>query len=266
MNSDSLIEILDGGKLTLLPRLWLRAASTCQLEAPVSREGRMRFSLKFGCILVAVLSISGGTTLPCRGQTNFPPCREDGSPPDGHEQCECHKPPMIYRGEYRNPEQRYQVHLPDGVAAIDPSCGRGGGGFKISLTHPDSGESEGELGWNLIWVGRSERNNQGFQQIADQWAQYQREDSQRDHSTDLQIDPPVQTSLSSLPAIELKASRTQLDRGKLIYEVMFAKDHDNYVYVLGMVSPLDRYDKGHELFQAVVEGFRYIPPERSATQ
>jgi hypothetical protein len=25
---------------------------------------------------------------------------------------------------------------------------------------------------------------------------------------------------------------------------------------LGMVSPADRYDKGHELFQAVVEGFR----------
>jgi len=174
---------------------------------------------------------------------------------------------MMYRGEYRNPERRYQVHLPHGVAAIGPSCGGIGNGFEISLTHPESGESEGESGRNLIWVGRSERTNRGLREMADQWAQYQREDSQRHHSTDVQIDPPVQTTLSSLPAIGLKASRTELDdRGNLIYEVVLAKDHDSYVYVVGMVSPAENYDKGHELFQAVLEGFRYIPPEQSAAQ
>jgi hypothetical protein len=30
----------------------------------------------------------------------------------------------FHRGEYRNPEHRYEVHLPDGVAAICPSRGR----------------------------------------------------------------------------------------------------------------------------------------------
>jgi hypothetical protein len=219
----------------------------------------MKFSFKFGCILVAALSISGGST----AQTNFPPCPEDASH-EIHEQCECPKPLGIYRGEYRNPERRYQVHLPDGVAAFGP-CGATNG-FAISLTHPDSGGSGEDPLSHRIWVFWWERPNQGLQQMADQWAQSQIEFSQRVQATDLQIDSSVQTSLSSLPAIELKASYTKLDHEKVIFEEILAKGPDNSVYLLGMTSPADRYDKDHELFQAIVKGFLYIPSERSPTQ
>lgn len=228
----------------------------------------MRFSFKLCCVFTALL-ISGASPLPCRAQASFPPCRPDGSMPDGLEQCECTKPPLIYRGEYRDPEGRYQIPLPDGVVATAPSRAPVGSGFfQISLAHPSSaqphpGENDGELPWNRFWFDRSGQTNLGLKEMADRWAQNRREESRRDHSTDLQIDPPVPTSLSSLPAIRLKATRNELDHGKVIYEVMVAKDQDEYVYV-GMVSSADHYEKSRELFQSVVEGFRYMPPNAPA--
>jgi hypothetical protein len=226
----------------------------------------MRFSFKPRWVLVAVLLTCGGSVLQCQAQTSFPPCRDDGFPPDGLDECECTKPPILYRGEYRSAGGRYQVHLPDGVVATAPSCGAVGKGFQIALAHRETGETDGELPWNRISVGWFERGNRGLQEMAERWTQNQGEDMQRDDSTDLQIDPPVQTSLSSLSAIRLKASRNSPSHGKLICEVLFAEDQDGNVYVVGMVSPAERHDKDKALFQDIVEGFRYIPPERSATR
>jgi hypothetical protein len=184
--------------------------------------------------------------------------------PDGVNQCWC-EPKIVHLRTYRNPEYEYEVQVPDGIAEI-LGCSGIGTGFQKSLTHPEIGKNEGELPWNMIWVGRAERNNHTFQQVADEWAQSQRDDSERTHSTDLQIDPPVQTSLSSLTAIELKASRTQPNHGRLIYEVIAAKTRDNYAYVLGMVTPADQYDKNEGLFKAIVDGFRYVPSEQRSPQ
>jgi hypothetical protein len=93
----------------------------------------MRFSFKPRWVLVAVLLTCGGSVLQCQAQTSFPPCRDDGFPPDGLDECECTKPPILYRGEYRSAGGRYQVHLPDGVVATAPSCGAVGKGFQIAL-------------------------------------------------------------------------------------------------------------------------------------
>jgi hypothetical protein len=134
------------------------------------------------------------------------------------------------------------------------------------LIHPYSGEREGDSPWNMIWVSRSDRTNATLQQLADQWAQHQREDSERDHSTDLQIDLPLQMSLSSLPAVKLKASRTNLNEEKLIYEAVDAKSPDNYVYFVLMVTPAEQYEKNQKLFKAVVDGFRYVPSGQAANQ
>jgi hypothetical protein len=229
-------------------------------------------ALRFRSILAATL-LSGALALHAQAQTASPSCSADGprdesgrprccpdgSSPDGGSQCWCELR-IVHLRDYRNPKYEYEVHVPDGIAEI-LGCSGIGTGFKISLTYPDRGPSEGDLAWNQIWVGRAERTNDTFQQMADKWAQQQREVSESDHYTDLQIDPPVQTSLSSLAAIELRASRTELDRGTLIYEVITAKAHDNYAYVIGMVTPAEQYEKNEKLFKAIVGGFRYVPLE-----
>jgi hypothetical protein len=158
-------------------------------------------------VLVTALSVCCGTV--CSGQA------QSGLPPDADGRSslieqDCGR--KIYRGEYRNPEREYQVHLPNQVTAI-ASCFENG--FQIYLIHPDSGGPEAKPGfsWSSIWVAGSEPTNMTLLDIADQWAQYQKDDSERAYATDLQIDQPVQSSLSSLQAIKLRATRTDPNRG-----------------------------------------------------
>jgi hypothetical protein len=193
-----------------------------------------------------------------------PHCCPDGSMPEGVNQCWC-EPNIVHLREYRNPQHEYEVQVPDGVAEI-LGCSGVGAGFRISLTHPDTGKEEGDSSWNTIWVSGSERTGGTLQEIADQWAQQQRVDGERDHSTDIQIDPAVQTSLSSLPAIELKARRTRRDGEKLIYEAVDVKTHGKYVYSFLMVTPVEQYDKNEKLFQSIVDGFRYVPSKHGRSQ
>jgi hypothetical protein len=211
-------------------------------------SGALRFF-----VLVTAVSVCCGTV--CSGQA------QSGLPPDADSRSslveqDCGR--KIYHDEYRNPEREYQVHLPKQVTAI--ACSDSG--FQIYLIHPDSGGSEAKPGfsWSSIWVaGCSEPTNMTLLDIADQWAQYQKDDSERAYATDLQIDQPVQSSLSSLQAIKLRATRTEPKQGGLIYEVVVAKNPDNKAYVIEMVSLTSTYEKNHKLFQAVVEGFTYVP-------
>ena len=213
----------------------------------------MRGSFRFYCVLTATLWASGGLGLHGQAQTEFPQCREDGSPPAGEAQCECEL--RTFRGDHRNPKHEYQVHVPEEVAEIG-GCSWVGTGFRVSLTHPDSGEVGGDYAWNQIWVSGAEQTQETFQWITDHWPQEQREDSERDHATDLQIDPPERTSLSSLPALHLRLRRTEPDRGRMVYEVIIANNPDKgIVYELGMASPAEHYEKNEKLFKAVAEGF-----------
>ena len=66
--------------------------------------------------------------------------------------------------------------------------------------------------------------------------------------------------MSSLQAMKLRATRVEPNRGSLIYEVAVARNPDNETdYVFGMLSLASSYKKNHELFQALVEGFTYVP-------
>ncbi len=219
----------------------------------------MRISFRFLSVFVALVCVVTASVLPGRAQTEFPRCLKDGSIPAGEAQCECD--PWIYRGELHDAKHGYDVRLPDKVVAFGP-CSPGGA-FQISLTNPTGNKPDGaNLPWNMIWIGASEGTRETLQRAADGFAQNQREDVERDHATDLEIDQPLQYSLSSLPAIHLKATRTDLDRGKLAYEVVVANNPEQaIVYVIGMVSPASRYEKNHALFEAVVKNFKYIPTE-----
>jgi hypothetical protein len=226
------------------------------------RRRPMRHVFQFRCVLAAVLCLSGGFAPPCPAQTEFPPCAKDGSPPAGESQCECPEGWQVYRGEYNKPEKEYRVRLPDGVAATTPKAPCKNHGFRVYLTHPNAGDlgRSGDFGSNQLWVLGAEQHRRTFEELADGFAQSQREDAERIHATDLLIDQPVQTSLSSLTAIHLKASRTEVDHGEMIYEAIIANNpRKEIVYVIEMVSPASRYEKNHELFKAVVEGFSYTP-------
>ena len=221
----------------------------------------MRGSFRFYCVLTATLWAAGGLGLQGQAQTEFPQCREDGSSPAGEAQCGCEL--RIFRGDHRNPKPEYQVHVPEEVAEIG-GCSWVGTGFRVSLTHPHSGEVGGDYAWSQIWVSGAEQTQKTFQWIIDYWPQEQREDSVRDHATDLQIDPPERTFLSSLPALHLRLRRKEPDRGSMVYEVIIANNpHKAIVYELGMASPAEHYEKNEKLFKAVVEGFSYVPhPEK----
>jgi len=233
-------------------------------------------SIRFGLVLAATLWVCGGFELygqtqsdppRCsgdglpRGESGDPRCCQDGSIPEGAEHCWCDSD--IIRGEYRNAQRQYEVHLPDGVAGVI-GCRGTGTGFHISLDHPDSGGRD--LPLNMIWVARSQQTPETLPEMADRSAQDQRQDTERVHATDLQIDPPVRTSLSSLPAIELKTTRAEPNRGTLVREVILAKSPDEYVYVVGMITPADQYEKNRKLFKEIVDGFRYVPIVRPASQ
>ena len=210
------------------------------------------FQLRF--ILAAALCLCAGFVLRGSAQTQFPPCGNDGAPPAGESQCECPEGRQIYRGEYKNTERDYQVRLPDRVATRTEKAPCKSSGFHIYLTHPNT-EFGPDFQRSQVYVGRYERTNQTLQEIAEGFALAQREDGKKDHATALEIAPPAPTSLSSLAGFDLKATRTE----PLVYEEIVAKSPDNYVYFLVLISPAARYEKNHELFKAVVEGFSYTP-------
>jgi len=238
----------------------------------------MRPPIRFELVLVATFWVCGGFGLYGQAQAGSPHCSADGSPrdengrphccpdgspPDGESQCWCDLT-VVHLREYRNPEHDYEVQVPDGIAEILAGCGGTGTGFKISLTHPDTGESEGLP--NMIWVGRGEPTAQTLQEMADHWSRYQKEDSEGIHATDLQIAQPAPTSLSSLNAIHEKATRAEPNRGTMLQEVIVAKSPDEYVYAVGMITPADQYEKNLKLFKAIVDGFRYVSSGRAASQ
>ena len=182
--------------------------------------------------------------------------------PDGVNQCWC-EPKIVYLRQYRNP--KYEVEVPEGIAEILGGCAQGiGKGFKISLDHPNTGERDLS---NIIWVAATGRNGQSFQRLSDDWMKGERDDTERIHATNLEIDEPDQTTLSSLPAIHLKLARTEPEAGRMIYEVIVAERPDRDIaYVIGLVSPADDYDKNQKLFKAIVDGFRYVPSSQAARQ
>jgi hypothetical protein len=222
----------------------------------------MRPCFPFRGVLAAVLGLSAGLAQ-AQTESGLPLCKEDGSIPDGYNQCECQKT-ITYRGEFRDVEREFRVQLPDGVVGIG-GCAPGRS-FRISLTHPHGGETGGDFPWNQIWVAGPEQTRKTFPELADAFAKTQREDTEGIHATDLVIDQPVRTSLSSLTAIHLKVSRTEVEHGKMVYEVIIANNpKKEIVYEIGMVSPAFRYEKDHKLFTAVAEGFNYVPIENTAS-
>jgi hypothetical protein len=101
-----------------------------------------------------------------------------------------------------------------------------------------------------------------LQYIIGHWPEAARQEAEVVGATDLKIDHPEETSLSSLPALHLKVTRTEPNSGKLIYEWIIANNpHKGIVYTVGMASPAAQYERNQQLFKAVVEGFRYIPAE-----
>ena len=235
----------------------------------------MRPSIRFELVLTAMLGLCGGFGPYGQAQTDPPRCSADGlprdeggnphccpdgSPPEGESQCWCDL--NIVRGEYRNAQREYEVHLPDGVAGV-VGCGGTGTGFHISLAHPDTGERE----WSkIIWVAATGRIGP-FHKFFDDWSKTWRRNSERIHAADLQIDEPEQTSLSSLPALRLRVARTEPEAGRMIYEVIAATGPGkDFAYQIGLATPADDYEKNRKLFKAIVDGFRYVPSSQTAKQ
>lgn len=223
----------------------------------------MRTSLRLLAGL-ATICLSAGFT---HAQTDdgFPLCKEDGSIPEGYNECDCPKPPITYRVEFNDAQRDFRVQLPHGVLGIGVGCAPGHT-FGISLTRPRSEEPGGDFPWNEIRVWSSEDPRKTLYELADGWAKDEREDSERIHATDVVIDEPNKTPLSSLVAVHLRMTRTELEHGKMIYEAIIAKNPNrDIVYEIGMVSPANRYQKNRRLLDAVVDGFRYVPEETKTT-
>jgi hypothetical protein len=211
--------------------------------------------------LATVLCLSAGLA---RSQTEsgFPLCKADGSMPDGYNQCECQKT-VTYRSEFRDSQREFSVALPDGVVAIGGCVP--GSSFKIYLPHPE----RGELGWdfprNMIWVAGSERSRETFQQIIEAWKQARNEDKdfKEGQATDRHLAQPEQTSLASLPALRLRATWTEIDHGNLISEMVIANNPEkDIVYQIGIISPVNRWEKNRKMFEDVVGRFRYLPQDK----
>ena len=188
-----------------------------------------------------------------RDESGFPHCCADGSPPDGESQCWCD--PQIVRGEYRNPKHEYEVHVPDGIAEIF-GCGGIGGGFSVSLAHPESGE--GDLARNRIAVWGTGGNRETFQKMIDAWHRL-KEDSERDPNSDQQFNEPEQTSLSSLPALRFKSAKTEQSERIIVEQILAINPDKDIVYEIMIITPTDQYEKNEKLFKKIVDGFRYAP-------
>jgi len=168
----------------------------------------------------------------------------------------------MYRGECRNPEREFQLHLPGGVVAFG-NCGLGpGDGVRISLLNPTYDKSGGGPSWDEMGVWASTRTPSTPKEQADRFERELKEDSERKHATDVEILPATQISLGSLAWIDVKASLVQPLGGKLFYEVMFAKDPRKDIdYLMGMICSADLCEKERRVFKSVVEGFTYAPAE-----
>jgi hypothetical protein len=207
----------------------------------------MRPSVRLYYVLAAFLFASSG--LVARGQEDFPPCPKDGS--DFIGQCSCLDAPT-YRGEYRDEQHGYQVRLPDGVVA-NGHCSKKASGFHINASQPDNPNLAGAE----VVVGVTSAP-QSLTEIANRWFQKEKENSETDRVVEL--DQPMQTSLSSLPAIKLKETKTRSDGDNMVSEEVFAKAiNSEMAYVIILISPAESYEKSHKLFKAIVEGFTYIP-------
>ena len=216
----------------------------------------MRTASAFLSVLLTAIGLSAAVA---QGQTEsgFPQCKEDGSMPEGYNQCVCIKA-VTYRGEFDDPKTEFRVQLPKGVVGIG-GC-TSGDGFKIYLTRPGSDEPDGDFPGNKIWVYGTESRRVTFQRIIEGWKQSWKTGIEEGRTTNVQLGPPEQTSLASLSAIHLKATWTERDEGTLISEMIVANHpQKDIVYQIGIVSPANRWEKNHNLFQAVVEGFRYLP-------
>ncbi len=219
----------------------------------------MRLSLQFRFILAGMLWLLG-FALQSQAQTGFPPCREDGSMPDGYHQCDCQKT-LTYRGEYTDLEHEFRVQLPDEVVAFGSGCGHEHDGFDIDLKRPNSGD--GGDRWNAIRVAAGRHRREPFEKMIDSWKQSwntddKKEDIEKGRITALQFGQPEQTSLGSLPALRLKATWTEADQGKLISDQIFAYNPEGtIVYEIAMICPANRYEKNLKLFNALIESFRY---------
>lgn len=236
--------------------------------------------IRFRSALAAILFVSGALAPQGRAQRSPSHCSADGSPrddagrphcckdgsiPEGVNQCWC-EPIIVHLREYRNPMREYEVRVPDGIAEI-LGCSGIGIGFKIALTHPDTGEQGGDSPWNTIWVTGAEQTRSPFQRIVDGWKKDLQDELDQGLITDVQIDPPEQTTLSSLTALHLKKAWNDRDQGKLIAEAVIADHLDkDTVYEIGMISPAEQYEKNHKLFKELVDGFRYIPSGDSVSQ
>lgn len=208
----------------------------------------------------AILCLLPGSA---RGQaeTGFPWCKEDGSMPDGYNQCECRKN-LTYQGEFNDPPREFRVRLPNAVVGIG-SC-TPGGSFRIYLTRPNATELGGDFPWNSIWVAGTKSTREPFQKIIEGWKQSWNEDLKDGRVSDLQLGQPEQTSLASLSAIRMKATWIERDQGNLFSEMIVANNPEkNIVYEIGIISPANYWGKNHKLFEAVVDGFYYIPKEQN---
>jgi len=236
----------------------------------------MRPSFRLVCVVAATLLACGGFGFYGRAQTSSQQCHADGSPrdesgrphccadgsaPNGESQCWCE--PKIVRGEYRNPKHEYEVHVPDGIAAL-LDCSGIGMGFHVSLAEPETGE--GNWGMNQIAVSGTDRSRETFQQMIDAWHRGSKEESEKSPDFAQQFNEPEQTTLSSLPALHLKSARTERESGEIIVEQIIANNpHRNIVYSIMIVTPADQYEKNEKLFKEIVEGFRYAPADQRST-
>lgn len=224
----------------------------------------MKPSFTLKCAFSLVFCILGAWPPQGHTQSDFPQCGADGRPPDGQAQCEC--APRLYRGEYRSPEHEFETTLPNGIVAFGPCAG--GNAVQISLRHPHDDEPGDDVSWNLIWIAGGEQSRRTLQQLVDGITRDEKEnESDRSRPVRRMVEEPSQVSLSSLSGFHFKFALTDPDHGELIQEVIFANNPDKeVVYSVGMVSPANRYEENHALFQAIVNGFRYTPSARTGNR
>lgn len=212
----------------------------------------------FKILVLGALLSSAGYLLPGQTQSRHANDIHTGS---NRIECDFQK---IDGSTYRDQDREFEVVLPNGVAAVVPAAPCLHHGFEISLAHLRTGQLGPDFASSHLWVVGAEHTRETFQYIINRLPEALGQDSERTHATDLQLEPPEQTLLSSLPALHLKYSRTE-EHGELIYEETIANNpHLEIVYHVGMVSPADQYENNAKVFKAVVRGFSYVPAEHVA--